>query len=206
MSENLIGQLTEIQEIGFGIIQEPDDHYAQEVFVIVKADEFVEGAPEEIKETIEKVLIELLSEQVVLSDEFYTDSYKRLVKDLQKRLKRQPEDIFADTRVNLAAKQLVQSYDQIETYPDITLRDLDLESIYFYRYSWGEDGFMAERTTNFILAEELIRQLETEGQPPVIPEAAYTEKKTVGWSQYEDTDWAVQKEREWEENFDDWIE
>ena len=206
MSEKLVDQLTEIQEIGFGIIQEPNDYYAQQVFVIAKADEFVEGAPEEIKENIQKVLVELLSEQVVLPDEFYTDSYERLVKDLQKRLKKQPEDMFAGTHVNLTSKQLVQSYDQLEGHPELTLRDLDLESTYFYRYSWGEDGLILERTTHFVLAEELIRQAETDGQPPAIIEAPYIEKEEVEWPRQDDMDWGEQKEREWEDNFDEWLE
>lgn len=206
MSEKLIHQLTEIQEIGFGIIQEPDDHYAQQVFVIVKADEFVEGEPEEIQETIREVLAELLSEQVVLSNEFYTDSYKRLVKDLQKKMQRQPQEMFAGTRISHTAKQLVESYDNLEGYPDISIRDLDLECLYFYRFSWDEDGFVPERTTCFILAEELIRQLETDGKPPAVIETFRPEKKRTGWPKQEETDWAVQKEREWEDNFDDWIE
>lgn len=206
MSKELIDQLTEIQEIGFGLIQEPDDYYAQQVFVGVKADDFVEGAPEEIKETIKKVLVELLSEQVVLPDEFYTDSYARLVKDLQEKLQRQAEYMFVDTHVDLVAKQLVQSYDELEPYPDITLRDLELDSTYFYRYSWGDDGLIFERTTHFVLAEELIRQVETDGQPPAIVEAPYVEKEEVEWAQQDDADWGEQKEREWEDNFDEWLE
>lgn len=207
MDEKLLNQLTEIQEIGFGLIQEADDSYAQQVFVIVKAVEYSEEAVEEIKETLKKEVVELLSEQVVLPDEFYTDSYERLVNDLQKRLLKQPEYMYVGTHVQLAGKKLLDSYEEHESYGDMSISELDLESTYFYRFMWNEDGLVPERTTHFVLAEELIRQLETDGKPPVLIEAPYVEKEQVEWPQQEDSNWAgEQKEPEWEENFDEWSE